>query len=150
MESYNEVFAMTFCTWHDSGAVVACAKFCSKMMAFHGVTPKPIWHRIWVTMEKSFVKWAPDRHCSLKGDRVALLGQKWHTGYPDLGTDAKDAVKFWTCSEQVVQRLLKLGRHVHCRGCRMDAKWLVNGRHVINVFCCKADPSIWAMLMPSL
>ena len=55
--SCNEVIAMKFCTGHDSCAVVGCAKFCSDMMSYNGVTLKPIFHPIWITMEKSFVKW---------------------------------------------------------------------------------------------
>ena len=48
-----------FCTRHDSCAVVACANFCSDTIPINGVTLKPIVHRISITMEKSFVKWAP-------------------------------------------------------------------------------------------
>ena len=33
---------MKFCTWHDSCAVVACAKFCSDMILYNGFTLKPI------------------------------------------------------------------------------------------------------------
>ena len=40
----NIVIAMTFCTWYDRCAVVACAKFCSDMIAYHGV--KLIFHLI--------------------------------------------------------------------------------------------------------
>ena len=57
--SCNDVIAMKFCTWHDSCAVVPCAKFCSDMTSYNGVILKPICHRIWITMEKSFMKWAP-------------------------------------------------------------------------------------------
>ena len=46
--SYSKViFAMKFCTWHDSCAVVECAKFCSDMMLYDGVTLKRISRRIW-------------------------------------------------------------------------------------------------------
>ena len=46
--------------WHNSCGVVACAKFCSGMIPYSGVTLKQIFHWIWIMMEKSFVKWAPD------------------------------------------------------------------------------------------
>ena len=36
--SYNQVIAMKFYTWHDSCAVVACAKFCSDIVPYSGVT----------------------------------------------------------------------------------------------------------------
>ena len=38
----SEVITMKFCTWHDSCAVVACAKFYSDMIPYNGVTLKPI------------------------------------------------------------------------------------------------------------
>ena len=58
-QSYSEVIIMTFCTWYNSCAVVACAKFCSDIIAYNRVTLKPIFHWIWIMMEKSFVKRAP-------------------------------------------------------------------------------------------
>ena len=62
--SYSKVVAMKFCTCHDSCADVACAKFCSDMIINIEVTLKPIFHWIWITMEKSFVKWGPVRALS--------------------------------------------------------------------------------------
>ena len=47
-----------FCTWHDSCAVIACAKFHSDIIPYNGVTVKLIFHRIRIMMEKLFVKWA--------------------------------------------------------------------------------------------
>ena len=38
----------SLCTWHDSCAVVASAKFCSHMIPYNWVTLKPIW----IMMEK--------------------------------------------------------------------------------------------------
>ena len=54
-----EVIATKFCTWHDSWAVVPCAKFNSDILPYNEVTVKIIFHQIWIMMEKSFVKWAP-------------------------------------------------------------------------------------------
>ena len=54
-----EVIAMKFCTWQDSCAVMACAKFCSDLMSYNGITVKQIFHRNWMAMEKSPMKWAP-------------------------------------------------------------------------------------------
>ena len=58
----SEVIAMKFRTWHGSCAVVPCAKFCSHMIPYNGMTLKLICHRICIMMEKSFVKWAPGQH----------------------------------------------------------------------------------------
>ena len=55
---WDKAIALKFCTWHDSCTVVACAKFCSNIAPYNGVTLKSIFHRIWITW-KSFVKWDP-------------------------------------------------------------------------------------------
>ena len=60
--SYSDIIAIKFCTWPNSCVVVACAKCCSGMVPYNGVTVIPIFHRIWSTMEKSFLKWAPGFH----------------------------------------------------------------------------------------
>ena len=52
----NKMIAMKFCWWHYSCVVVTCVNFCSDMFPCNGVTPKPIFHQIWNTMEKSFMK----------------------------------------------------------------------------------------------
>ena len=44
----NIVIATEFCTWHDSCAVVACAKMCCNLMASNGITAKRSFHRIWI------------------------------------------------------------------------------------------------------
>ena len=49
----NEVIATRFCTWRDSCAVVACAKFCCDMIISNWITAKCICHRIWIVMEIS-------------------------------------------------------------------------------------------------
>ena len=36
----GEVITMQFCTWHDSYAVMACAKFYSDMIPYNGITLK--------------------------------------------------------------------------------------------------------------
>ena len=55
----GKMIATKFYTWHDSKAVVPCAKFRSDVTTYSGVTHKPIFHRIWITMDDPFVKWAP-------------------------------------------------------------------------------------------
>ena len=37
---YNTVIATKFCTWHDSCAVVACAKICCDLMASNRITAR--------------------------------------------------------------------------------------------------------------
>ena len=53
----NAVIAMKFCTWHDSCAIVACAKFCNDTKPIYGVTLKPNCPRIWIMMENLLAKW---------------------------------------------------------------------------------------------
>ena len=50
------------CTCHDSRAVVPCAKFHSDHFTRAWMREKWDLHRIWIRMEKSFVKWTPGRH----------------------------------------------------------------------------------------
>ena len=53
------VIATKFCTWHDSCAVVACAKICCDLMASNGVMARRSFHRIWIAGIKTLVKRAP-------------------------------------------------------------------------------------------
>ena len=46
------------CTCHESTAVVPCAKFHSNHFRITSMRLEWNFHRIWITMEKSFVKWA--------------------------------------------------------------------------------------------
>ena len=65
---YTTLVAIKFCTWHDSCAVVACAK-CSDMIPYNGVTLKQICHRIWIRMDKILHEmgpWAENNHRSGK------------------------------------------------------------------------------------
>ena len=51
--------AKKFCTKHDSTTVKLCEKFPSDHFKTTWMREEWIFHRIWITMEKSFVKWAP-------------------------------------------------------------------------------------------
>ena len=55
----KKVIATIFGTWHDSWAVVACAKFCRDIIISYWIRAKWNFHRIWIVMEKSLVKWVP-------------------------------------------------------------------------------------------
>ena len=59
--SCRKVIIMKFCTWHNSCAVMACAKICSDMTPYDEVTlkKKATVHWIWITMEKAFVNRLP-------------------------------------------------------------------------------------------
>ena len=71
--SYSTVIAMKCYTWHNSCAVVAYAKFCGIMVPYHVVTLILNFHRIWITMEKSFVQWAPVPNSS-KIQKALIMG----------------------------------------------------------------------------
>ena len=58
-------------TLHDRCTVVARAKFHSDIIAYNGITLKPIFHRILIMIGKSFVKWAPGPE--LRIARLSLL-----------------------------------------------------------------------------
>ena len=44
----NKLIATKFCTWYNSCAVVACAKFCCALKASNSITARWIFHRIWI------------------------------------------------------------------------------------------------------
>ena len=54
------VIATKICTWHDSCAIVACAKFFCDLMASNGIMARRSFHRIWIAAKKkTLVKRAP-------------------------------------------------------------------------------------------
>ena len=55
----NTVIATKFCTWHDSCAVVPCAKICYDLMASNGIMARPRFHWIKIAGKKTLMKWAP-------------------------------------------------------------------------------------------
>ena len=70
----NAVIAAKFCTWHDSCAVVACAKICCDLMASNRVMARRNFHRIWIAGKKPLLKRAPGvryHHC---------VPSSWHNG----------------------------------------------------------------------
>ena len=68
----NKVIATIFGTWHDSWAVVACAKCCCDMIISSWIRAKWNFHHIWIVMEKSLVKWVPVR--------LSVDARKWPIG----------------------------------------------------------------------
>ena len=57
---------MKFSTWHDTCAAVGCAQLCSNMQWSY---IKINFRRIWCTIEKMYVKWAPEQN-SQTGDWI--------------------------------------------------------------------------------
>ena len=53
------MIATKFWRWHDSCAVVACAKICCDLMASSWVMASRSFHRIWIAGKKTLVKRAP-------------------------------------------------------------------------------------------
>ena len=71
----NEVIATRFGTWHDSWAVVACAKFCCDLIISNWIRSKWNFRWIWIVMEKSLVKWVPGINITRYLSRIS----KWHS-----------------------------------------------------------------------
>ena len=59
------VIITNFCTWHNSCAVMACAKVCCNIISRTGITPKLNFSRIWIGMDKSRVKQTPGHPISM-------------------------------------------------------------------------------------
>ena len=64
--SCSQMIATKSCTWHDSCAVMTCAKFDSDKIHFNGVTLKPVFHWIWMMLENRSwngpILWTHKRH----------------------------------------------------------------------------------------
>ena len=63
--AFNKAIATKFCTWHDSCAVVACAKVCCDLMANNRIEARRSFSRNWIAGNKPLVKRAaaPERRC---------------------------------------------------------------------------------------
>ena len=55
----NTVIATKCSTWHDSCAVMTCAKFCCDLMVSKGITTRQNSHWIWIAGKKSFSETGP-------------------------------------------------------------------------------------------
>ena len=73
----NIVIATIFGTWHDSWAVVACAKFCRDMITSNWIKAKWNFHRIWIVMEKSLVKWVPGPLLPTDSSKTSIEIREW-------------------------------------------------------------------------
>ena len=95
--SCNDVNPMKFCTWRSSCAVGACVKYHSDMIPYNGVTLKPIFHGMWITMEKSIVKWAPEIRKHKTISAFSIIFNQWcRNGWlrPSLWKTIEWLVKF--------------------------------------------------------
>ena len=92
----NAVIAAKFCAWHDSCAVVACAKMCCDLMASNRVMARRSFHRIWIAGKKPLVKRAPGPRFNIKmssyqhrkshcGDKTVVRSSYLHNGISYTG-----------------------------------------------------------------
>ena len=85
--------ATNFCTCHDSTAVVPCTKLCGDHCIRIELIVKRNFHRIWIAMEKLFVKRAPGpdsaQNYGIPGPIVMqqhlLIGPIWACLWAHLG-----------------------------------------------------------------
>ena len=103
------VIATKFCTWHDSCAVVACAKICCDLMTSNGVMARQSFHRIWIAGKKPLVKRAPE----------PLFTKRWDVLPPNL---VKTRSREVGCYNDRVA--LKSDRHLGVNAIEMPVKFL--------------------------
>ena len=72
-----QLIATEFCICHNNCAVVPCANFCSDTMSYNEFTPRPNFHWICISVEKSLVKWAMARKCLCYTFNILWHVQKW-------------------------------------------------------------------------
>ena len=139
----NTVTATKFCTWHDSCAVVACAKICCDLMADSGITPRRIFHRIWIAGKQPLVKLAPDCVMPFRSQAHAFslydvyesvnepgchqswdsrqIGTAISSSVPNLGTYLDNVIPHWPFQVSFIdfprthaRDLASLGKEAHC------------------------------------
>ena len=71
----NIVIATKLCTWHDSCAVMACAKICCHLMASNGIMARRSFHRICISGKKLLV---------IRPSALPLKVQRFLTKFPIL------------------------------------------------------------------
>ena len=110
----NRVIATTFCTWHDSCAVVACAKICRDLMARNGITGRRSFHRIWIVGKKTLVERAP----ALKWFENYLSSQEQYVTYTGMSS-SKPMIQRAVMHESILGPLLFL-TYIHnlCFACK--------------------------------
>ena len=93
----NIVIATIFGTWHDSWAVVACAKFCCDVIISNWIRAKWNFHHIWIVMKKSLVKWVPvSLHCITKAVLWSLLAAMVLTPSELMTHTTESMVAIWS------------------------------------------------------
>ena len=71
--SFGEMIVMKFCTWHGN-----CGKFCSNMIPTIKLHLKASFHRIWITLGKSFMNWAPGVRRNIKMSSYRYIWVLWY------------------------------------------------------------------------
>ena len=71
--SFGETIVMKFCTWHDN-----CIKCCSDMIPTIKLHLKSSFHRIWITLGKSFMNRAPGVRLSIEMSSYRYTWVLWY------------------------------------------------------------------------
>ena len=107
----NTVIATKCCTWHDSCAVVTCAKICCNLMASNRITARRSFHRIWIVGKKSLVKRAPGLNL------YHVIGKPSYYGDIDRCHEHFLTEKYSCLSLFIfITNIVTLGEQMHCHG----------------------------------
>ena len=71
--SFGEMIVMKFYTWNDN-----CAKFCSNVIPTIKLHLKSSFHRIWISLGKSFMNWAPGVRLSINMSSYRYTWILWY------------------------------------------------------------------------
>ena len=89
----NKVIATIFGTWHDSWAVVACAKFCCNIITSNWIRVKWNCRHISIVMGKLLVKWSDlnhiENHNVTVGSGAGMMMKSHWCLFPIIGTSLK-------------------------------------------------------------
>ena len=105
LESYRMI-ATKCCTWHDSCAVVACAKICCDLMASNGIMARRSFRRIWIAGKKNVSETGPWCTLHKNANRITLAyvtiplcelpsNTEWHSGIVEIPCSTHFFI-YWT------------------------------------------------------
>ena len=135
---FYQAIATKFCTWHDSIAVVSCAKICCDLITMEWINAKWIWFRIWIsvkdhlTMGDTYCLWHESGFDEIKFviEGAGVNGLKGH----DI---SQNVIHLSKNREKVSHVFEESGKVNHvCSIVLIHSYVMLNGGEEISIFTC--------------
>ena len=128
---------------------MACAKFCSDIIPYNGVTLKPIFHRIWIMMEKLFMKWPLVILIVIVGSTILVLFHSrvfanhcCNLHVIDEKTERSEHLNFILCGKIATLKFLQKQTFSHCCQKTDYLEWASNSVAALYRIPCISWPQV--------